>query len=234
MQENQSLADYSESGRQAAPAPRRTVEQHFSRAGLKNIIFDFGGVLLHIDFKKTHDAFEALGIRDAKAHFTQHHASQLFSRLETGHISPEEFYVLFREESKAEITDEQIRDAWNAMLLSYSKENIRLLHALAKKYNLYLFSNTNQIHYDWFADLYQKEFDGERLEGLFKAAWFSHEKGVRKPGPEVFRHMVETEGLDPSATLFIDDTIGNIEGAAAAGLLTHLLKSPADLPLLDL
>ena len=103
-----------------------------------------------------------------------------------------------------------------------------------KKYNLYLFSNTNQIHYDWFADLYKKEFNGENLESLFKAAWFSHEKGVRKPAAEVFTYMVQTEGLDAAATLFIDDTIGNIEGAAACGLQTHLLKSPADLLLLDL
>lgn len=216
------------------PAIRSAVEQHFSKDSLNNIIFDFGGVLLHIDFKRTHDAFEALGIRDAKAHFTQHHASQLFSQLETGDVSPEKFYKLFRQEAKSDITDQQIRDAWNAMLLHYAKENVRLLGHLGKKYNLYLFSNTNKIHYDWFSALYQREFNGQRLEDLFKAAWFSHEKGVRKPGPEVFIHMIQTEGLIAAETLFIDDTIGNIEGAAAAGLQTHLLKSPADLPLLDL
>lgn len=210
------------------------IDQQFSKGSLKNIIFDFGGVLLHIDFKKTHDAFEALGIKNAQAHFSQHHASQLFSRLETGHITPGEFYDLFRKEAGTTLTDLKIRNAWNAMLLEYSKENIHLLHTLAAKYNLYLFSNTNQIHYDWFARLYQKEFPGENLEDLFKSAWFSHEKGVRKPDPGVFTHLLQTEGLDASETLFIDDTIGNIEGAAAAGLQTHLLKSPADLPLLDL
>lgn len=210
------------------------VEEQFSKNQLKNIIFDFGGVLLHIDFRKTHDAFEALGIKDAKTHFTQHHASQLFSQLETGHVSPEAFYVLFRQEAGTDITDEQIKDAWNAMLLHYAKDNIKLLHDLRKKYNLYLFSNTNQIHYDWFSERYRQEFNGERLEDLFKVAWFSHEKGVRKPDSEVFTHMLRTEGLLAAETLFIDDTIGNIEGAAAAGLQTHLLKSPADLPLLDL
>lgn len=218
---------------QSAPA-HKTIEQHFSKYQLKNIIFDFGGVLLHIDFKKTHEAFETLGVINAKAHFSQHHASQLFSRLETGHISPEQFYRLFREDTHTQITDEQIKNAWNAMLLSYVTDNIKLLHKLREKYNLYLFSNTNQIHYDWFASLYQQQFDGQRLEDLFKVAWFSHERGIRKPAAAVFTHMLQTEGLKPAETLFIDDTIGNIEGAGAAGLQTHLLKSPADLPLLDL
>ena len=211
------------------------VTQHFNKATLNNIIFDFGGVVLHIDFKKTHEAFEALGIKNAKAHFSQHHASQLFSRLETGHITPETFYDLFRMEAGIpDLSNEQIKDAWNAMLLAYAKENVALLHQLKNKYNLYLFSNTNQIHYDWFAALYQNEFNGEKLEDLFKSAWFSHEKGVRKPDAAVFTHMLTTENLLPSETLFIDDTIGNIEGAAAAGLQTHLLKSPAELLLLDL
>ena len=209
------------------------VAQSFSK-GLKNIIFDFGGVLLHIDFKKTHAAFEALGIEDPAGHFGQHHASDLFSRLETGHISPEEFYQLFRLETQTEITDEQIKDAWNAMLLHYAKENIAFVKSLSSKYNLYLFSNTNQIHYDWFAALYQQEFNGEHLEDLFKVAWYSHEKAVRKPAAAVFTHMLQTEGLIASETLFIDDTIGNIEGAKQAGLQTHLLKSPAELLLLDL
>ena len=209
-------------------------EQTFSKKDIKNIIFDFGGVLLHIDFKKTHEAFEALGIKDPAGHFTQHHASDLFARLETGRISINDFYDAFRKEAGTEIPNEAIKDAWNAMLLDYEKENIALLRKLASKYKLYLFSNTNQIHYDWFAALYQKEFSGEHLEDLFEVAWYSHEKGVRKPASSVFSHMIKTEGLKASETLFIDDTVGNIEGASKAGLKTHLLKSPAELRLLDL
>ena len=213
---------------------QQNVTQTFNKSTIQNIIFDFGGVLLHIDFKKTHEAFEALGIQDAEAHFGQHHASDLFSRLETGHISPEQFYDLFRAETNTDLNNEQIKDAWNAMLLYYAKENIALLRKLSSKYNLYLFSNTNEIHYEWFAALYQQVFDGEKLEDLFKEAWYSHEKGVRKPAASVFTYMLEKEALNAKQTLFIDDTIGNIQGAAEAGLQTHLLKSPAELLLLDL
>lgn len=211
------------------------IRQHFQAKDIKNIIFDFGGVLLHIDFKKTHDAFQALGIQNAQAHFTQHHASQLFTRLEIGDITPTQFYNLFRQETAMPgLTDTQIRDSWNAMLLHYAKDNVALVRALKDRYNLYLFSNTNQIHYDWFSNLYQKEFNGAKLEELFKSVWYSHEKGVRKPAAEVFTYMLESERLNAAETLFIDDTIGNIQGAQAAGLQTHLLKNPADLLLLDL
>lgn len=38
-----------------------------------------------------------------------------------------------------------------------------------------------------------------------------------KPDPEIFRHHAETFGLDPAATLFIDDNARNVDAAIAAG-----------------
>ena len=55
--------------------------------GVKNILFDLGGVLFHIDYQRTIDAFKKLGITDFEKHFTQHQQNDLFDAFETGKIS---------------------------------------------------------------------------------------------------------------------------------------------------
>ncbi len=43
-------------------------------------------------------------------------------------------------------------------------------------------------------------------------------------GTWAFLRVIEENGLDPGATLFIDDTLQHIEGAARLGIRTHHLK----------
>src|SRR5262249_54245754 len=74
-------------------------------------------------------------------------------------------------------------------------------------------------------------------------AWFddivvSGEVGMRKPDARIFRHLLERHGLKAPATLFIDDSPANVEGAGALGLQTLAFTSPerlrADLATLGL
>src|SRR3954470_23450788 len=123
---------------------------------LKNIIFDLGGVLLNIDFKETEMAFAALGIGNFNAYYTLQSATPLFENLETGKITPEAFYEAFRTLVKTSLTDEQIRQAWNALLLGFPPERITWLKEIAKRYNIYLLSNTNAIHYEAIAKKYRE------------------------------------------------------------------------------
>ena len=58
---------------------------------IDTVIFDFGGVLIDIDYERTIDAFKALGISDFKALYSQAAQSALFNDIETGAISNEEF-----------------------------------------------------------------------------------------------------------------------------------------------
>ena len=45
----------------------------------------------------------------------------------------------------------------------------------------------------------------------------SGEVALIKPDPKIYAHHAESFGLRPSATLFIDDSPANVEGAQAAG-----------------
>ena len=191
---------------------------------IKNIIFDLGGIFLNIDFLKTETAFIQLGVNDFNNFYTQHHASDLFELLETGKISPEEFHQSFVQQTGIPLTYQQVVDAWNALLLDFPAERLQWLENIGKKYKIFLFSNTNKLHYDAFTESFHQQ-TGKDFNQYFIKAYYSHEIGLRKPYPESFLYILNEQNLKAEETLFIDDTLSNIEGAQKVGLHTiHLVK----------
>ena len=201
---------------------------------IKNIIFDLGGIFLDIHYQLTKEAFINLGIKNFDDLFTQHHANDLFEGLETGKISELDFYNLFRKEANINLSDQQIKTAWNALLGSFSLKKLKWLEVIKQKYNIYLFSNTNQIHYDAFMKIYEAETGKTNFNQHFTKAYYSQKMGLRKPYPESFLYIINEQNLVPAETLFIDDTIKNIEGAKSVGLKTIYLVAPQTVLDLDL
>ena len=193
---------------------------------IKNTIFDLGGVLLNIDFKLTSNAFKNLGVNHFDEMFTQHFSNPLFELLETGKIDETAFYEAFRKEAGLPLSNEQIQAAWNALLLDFPPERIKWLEKIASQYRIFLFSNTNQIHYDCFKLNFSNAFDGKNFDDFFEKAYYSQFLGLRKPYPESFLAILEEQGILPSETLFIDDTYKNIEAANQLGFQTIHLQSP--------
>ncbi|MFO8067318.1 MAG: HAD family phosphatase [Bacteroidales bacterium] len=190
---------------------------------IKNIIFDLGGVILNVDYHKSINKFKSLGIADFEKLFTQAKQNKLFDLLDTGEISPEGFRDKIREYGNTNLTDNQIDEAWNAMLLDLPKERIELLQKVKKKYRTFLLSNTNAIHYPEYMRYMKSEFGVENLSELFEKEYLSHEIGMRKPNTETFTHITREQGLNPQETLFIDDTKQHVEGARKAGLNAYWL-----------
>ncbi len=193
---------------------------------IKNIIFDLGGIFLDINYQLTKEAFINLGIKNFDDLFTQHHANDLFEDLETGKISEIEFYDLLRKEANINLSNDQIKTAWNALLGSFPLKRLQWLEVIKQKYNIYLFSNTNQIHYDAFMKIYEAETGKRDFNQHFIKAYYSQNMGLRKPYPESFLYIINEQNLLPVETLFIDDTIKNIEGAKSIGLQTIHLVAP--------
>jgi putative hydrolase of the HAD superfamily len=193
---------------------------------IKNIIFDLGGVFLNINFELTNQAFKELGVDRFEAMFNQHHSNDLFELLETGKLSSAEFYDAFRKESNTDLSNQQIQAAWNALLLDFPAERIEWLNQIKDRYNVFLFSNTNEIHYDQFILDFSKAFPGKDFNGHFIKAYYSQTLGLRKPYLESYQQILAEQQLNPAETLFIDDTIKNIEGAKLAGLQTIHLVAP--------
>ncbi|HMO32905.1 MAG TPA: HAD family phosphatase [Lacibacter sp.] len=191
---------------------------------VRNIIFDLGGVLLDIDYDATRRAFEDLGVTRFEEQFSQFHANALFQRLETGAVAPGVFLAQLQELLPAPVPEQRLVDAWNAMLGGFRQPSLALLPALRNRYRTFLLSNTNEIHLEAFSRLYATHFPGALFDHLFDAAYYSHRIGERKPDASAFLYVLQQHDLAPADTLFIDDSLPNIEAARALGLQTvHLL-----------
>jgi glucose-1-phosphatase len=195
-----------------------------NRNSIKNLIFDFGGVICNIDVKLTEQAFMDLGLKRFDTGRSISDSAGLFEDLETGAIAPQHFRDELRRYFESPITDEQLDAAWNALLLDVPEPRIRLIEALRKNYRIFLLSNSNEIHYLKYNDEFAKQFGYNGLEGLFETAWFSFRIGMKKPDPAIFNYVMDQAELIAAETLFIDDTLQHVEGARAVGMHACHLK----------
>ena len=194
-------------------------------SGIRNIIFDFGGVILNIDYHLTENEFVKLGLSDFSSLYTQFSQNNLFDLLEIGRIEPDAFRAEIKKQLPDSTTVEQIDAAWNAMLLDHPKERLELLQVLKPQFRTFMLSNTNAIHYDAFLNILWNEHKVNGLDAYFEKVYYSHCIHKRKPNVETFEWVLKENNLNPAETLFIDDSPQHIEGAQKAGLHTyHLTK----------
>jgi HAD superfamily hydrolase (TIGR01509 family) len=192
--------------------------------GIKNIIFDLGGVIINLDNQRTTDAFVALGLKNIKEYFGHGHAAAFFKDYEVGKLTDRQFIDAIRQAGGLTATDQAIVNGWNALLLDFPPERIHLLRQLARNYRLFLFSNTNALHLAALREIYTKTFGSGSLEDLFEKTYYSHLLGLRKPDMASYEHILEENGLNGPETLFVDDAIINVEGAEQAGLKGLFLR----------
>ncbi len=186
--------------------------------GVKNIIFDLGGVIINLDNRRTEEAFTNLGVKNFREYFGHGFAAAFFKDYEIGGITDRQFIDSVRQLTGIDVSDQAIIDSWNALLLDFPPERIQLLKNLRKSYRLFLFSNTNALHLAALQQIWSVTFNGGSLEDYFEKTYYSHLLGMRKPDREPFEHILLENGLNGSETLFVDDAIVNVEGAEKAGL----------------
>ena len=195
---------------------------------IEAIIFDYGGVLINIDYQATIDEFKSLGIYDFDAMYSQADQSNLFNQIETGQITPDKFVNQLLRLLPEGIKFEQVVSAWNAIIKDVPIKSIKLLTDLkAKGYKIYLLSNTNSLHIEVANNEWNKVSE-LKIEELMDAVYYSHEVGLRKPDQSIFEFVCAKHKLDVSKTLFIDDSIQHIEGAKKIGLQTYHLQKDED------
>lgn len=196
---------------------------------IKNIIFDLGGVILNIDYKLTSLAFKSLGVENFDQLYSQAKQNNLFDLLETGNISENDFRDEIRKITKINLSNEQIDNAWNAMLLDLPKQRIELLQSIRSNYKTFLLSNTNSIHLKAYTENLQRDYNIESLSEIFDKEYFSHIIKLRKPDIESFMYILNENNLKADETLFIDDSIQHVEGARKAGLFAFHLDAVKNL-----
>jgi len=190
---------------------------------IHNIIFDLGGVILNINPQLTVEAFRKLGWNDFYEENNKMLTKDLFFNLEKGSFTPEAFRDNVRRRIGIDINDAEIDAAWGAMILNIPADRVIYLLELKKNYNLYLLSNTNEIHRIKFHKNFKADF-GYSFYDLFRHNFYSHEMGMRKPNPQIYIQALTEADLIPEETLFIDDMEENIEAAKTTGMkVLHIL-----------
>lgn len=190
---------------------------------IKNIIFDFGGVILPVDPMAFAAGLIELGCTDVLGLHDKFMTDHIYSRFEKGEMSPGEFRKMLRTGLNDHVTDEQLDKAWNLILGEIPPHRVSFLESLKPGYRTFLLSNTNKIHYDRYQEQFRETYGYPSLDNLFEKAYYSFHLKLYKPDPAIFEFVLNDSGLKAEETLFVDDYASNIEAAKRLGLKTiHL------------
>lgn len=193
--------------------------------GIKHIIFDLGGVLLNLNYSLTENAFIDAGVKNFGQLYSQLQQSDIFDRWETGKMSRSEFISTMQQAADSPLTEAQVLHAWNAMLLDFPLRRLQILQQLRNYYDLFLLSNTNEIHEEVFNNTLMQQHGIPNIGVFFDKVYMSHRVGLRKPMPEIFLRVLEDNGLQAAQTLFIEDSPQHIEAAKKLGIQTIFITN---------
>ena len=174
------------------------------------LLFDLGGVLIEnagLD-ELRRICPDSLDESEIRARWL---ASPSVRAFELGHITPGDFASRFVAEWNLRLPAEAFIaefEHWPRSLFPGAED---LLLRLRSRQRVGCLSNSNALH--WASR------QGLRL--LFDHVFLSHELGLIKPDPGIFRCAIERLGVAPDRIAFFDDSLPNVEAAAAAGIQAH-------------
>lgn len=178
---------------------------------INTIIFDFGDVFMNLDKNASLEALKKLGLQSWNEEI-----DKVNQQFEKGKITEVQFMIEMKKlMPNASIDD--IRTAWNSVLIDFPLARLEFLQKLSHKYRLFLLSNTDEIHIAKFEHRVGMTFAREFYQ-CFEKVYFSFEIGFRKPEPEAFNFIINKHELNPKRTLFVDDKKINTDIAASLGM----------------
>ena len=186
----------------------------------KNIIFDLGNVLVKLNPEGCIGAFKAIGMGELVEQNPQSEGMKLMSKLGVGMITTEEFCEAARKLTGTDVTNEEIINAANKMLVEIPDEKKeRLLQLKKAGYRLFLLSNTIDIHWDYCVELLFP-YQNHGVEDYFEQCFLSQRMHLAKPNARIYEEVIRQANIHPDETLFIDDLKENCEAAEKLGIHT--------------
>jgi len=177
---------------------------------IRHIVFDIGKVLVHYD---PNLAFlDIIPDPDERRWFFEHVCTHEWNlEQDRGRGWPEAEALLIETHPGHEQRIRSFRRNWPLMVPYAYEDSVAILRSLiAKGHDVTLLTNFAS---DTFREA-QARFAFLK-EG--RGATVSGDIGLIKPDRAIYEHHARTFGLDPQATLFIDDSPANVEAARQAG-----------------
>lgn len=94
---------------------------------IRNIIFDFGGVIAPIDRDRAVQAFIRLGLKDADSRLDKYHQTGIFQQLEEGTLTEQEFRETLGQLCGRPLTFEEVKEAWMGFFSGVDERILTLL-----------------------------------------------------------------------------------------------------------
>lgn len=201
--------------------PRFEFVNRAAGTPIRALIFDLGNVLLNYDAHKAARRFaRACNVSLLKVwlHFFTSPTEKAYTR---GEISTYEFYRHAKRALDFPVPYRTFRHYWNDIFTENAGMD-SLLARLARRYPLYLISNTNRMHFEHV----KRKF---KILRHFKRTFPSHELGHRKPDREIYEKVLKRIRLAPEETVFIDDHPKFVRGARRVGMHALRFRSRAGL-----
>lgn len=184
---------------------------------IKNIIFDWGNVLIDVRPENFIEECKKVGVKFTNREVNSTHKAGFFLEHEMGVISDKQFRNEFRLCSSSNLTDEEIDFIWNSYFGKVPLYKLELLVSLKRKYNLYLLSNTNSIHWNRYSGTVFS-YNGLNVNDIFDGVYLSYMLHSSKPDERIFKMVIEDSGIDVNETLFVDDSLKNCYTAQRLGM----------------
>ena len=194
---------------------------------IKDIVFDFGGVLTTIDTDRALARFNELGLANPKDYINSYCQKGPFFALENGDIDAGQFCDELGKLCKRSITYDDAKYAWCGFITEVHESFLEFLQPLRSTCRLSVLSNTNPFIQGW-ARSPQFTSCGKSLDDYFDMLFLSYCMKCSKPGEEIYRKMLADGGMVAGETLFIDDSDKNLEAAARVGIKTLKVETGED------
>ena len=188
---------------------------------VRAVFFDIGNVLLRFSTRMILRRFAwAVKHHPIKvANYLWH--SDIGDRIERGVVDGPQLHAMFQDELGYKGSYAQFRLLW-CDHFTLDRGSHAILKRTAARVPTYLLSNTNALHIDFIRERYA-------FPSLVRGSILSHELGLRKPDPAIYRAALKMSGTKAEETVFVDDLKPNVEAACALGMIGIRFRSAEDL-----
>jgi 2-haloacid dehalogenase len=174
---------------------------------IRNVVFDIGGVLVRLRYQPFIRYLSDAGVdlEDLPAWL----ATIDLEAHERGEITGHELLGRVASSAQRPLDPADLERRWLDMF-DRSGEMFDLANGLMDEYRVYLLSNIGDLHWSHLDSAYGISAVGHGAIASFRV-------GAVKPSAAIYRETERRFGLDPAATVFIDDLERNVAGAQACG-----------------
>lgn len=190
---------------------------------MKNIIFDFGGVLIDWDPRLVYKPYFGHDDAAVKRFFDETDIMSANHAMDKGQPFGEALSELAANHPHYREPIFYWKDKWLDMVRGPIEGTVKILRELHDRgYPLYGLTN-------WSHETFPLVFKQNDFFCCFRDIVVSGVEKEIKPEPEIFHILLRRNQLQPETCLFIDDNASNIETAKKLGMAGILFESPKQL-----